>query len=462
MPETNVSVKDSTNDRLPQIPRDLLHFIQRDTYSLLVKGYAGTGKTTLALTILKLLGIKNNFFYISTRLSPKQLFQYYPWLKHFVSQSKAQDAGSAHHREAMSTFEDARLDEPESLFERITNQLMDIKSPIIIIDSWDAIASFMDREARLNNERVLQTWRERAGAKLIFISEQPADTTLDFLVDGIVELKQSHHCNAKVRQISLEKLRGTCITRPSYLYTLDGGMFYSFSPYKRISFGAFREDGGQACQVSTRDKIQSGFPLLDTSLGGGYPVKGLVLLELDSHVNMRIALIFLRRIMLNFILGGNPVLLQYGTWLNLSSILDSYKLPLSANKRKLLNRLCTQKKQSAYNLLASLRRVRQRYRNKTLLNIMSAESIQSLAMPGNPKGFMQDTLSHAISQSDLSIVVLPQSHEDLLEVISEVSDIYLRLTMISDTLFLQPLVPSSNLHALVSDGQSNMSLKPLV
>ena len=101
----------------------------------------------------------------------------------------------------MPSFEDARLDEPESLFERITNQLMDIKSPIIIIDSWDAIASFMDREARLNNERVLQTWRERAGAKLIFISEQPADATLDFLVDGIIELKQSYYNNVKMRQI---------------------------------------------------------------------------------------------------------------------------------------------------------------------------------------------------------------------------------------------------------------------
>ena len=32
-------------------------------------------------------------------------------------------------------FEDARLDEPESLFERITNELMDIKSPIIVIDT---------------------------------------------------------------------------------------------------------------------------------------------------------------------------------------------------------------------------------------------------------------------------------------------------------------------------------------
>jgi KaiC/GvpD/RAD55 family RecA-like ATPase len=111
---------------------------------------------------------------------------------------------------------------------------MDIKSPIIIIDSWDAIASFMDREARLNNERVLQTWRERAGAKLIFISEQPADTTLDFLVDGIVELKQSYYNNVKMRQIFLQKLRGTRIKRPSYLYTLENSIFHSFAPYQPI------------------------------------------------------------------------------------------------------------------------------------------------------------------------------------------------------------------------------------
>ncbi len=42
----------------------------------------------------------------------------------------------------LSSFEDARLDEPESFFERIKNQLMDVKAPIIVIDSWDAIAYF--------------------------------------------------------------------------------------------------------------------------------------------------------------------------------------------------------------------------------------------------------------------------------------------------------------------------------
>jgi KaiC/GvpD/RAD55 family RecA-like ATPase len=462
VPEINGNPKDSNNERLAQIPEDLLKFIQRDTYSLLVKGYAGTGKTTLALTILNILGIENNFFYISTRLSPKQLFQYYPWLKDLVRASKAQDGGLAQDQEAVSTFEDARLDEPESLFERITNQLMDIKSPIIIIDSWDAIASFMDREARLNNERVLQTWGERAGAKLIFISEQPADTTLDFLVDGIVELKQSHYCNAKVRQIDLQKLRGTRITRSSYLYTLDGGIFHSFSPYKRISFEPSIEGRGQAYHVPTHDRVQTGFPLLDVSIGGGYPMKGLVLLELDSHVNMTIALVFLRQIILNFILSGNPVLLQYGNWLNLSSIVDSFKAPLSSNKKQLLNGLCIRKNQSSDELLATLRRMRQRYHNKTLLNIMSADVIQSLSTPRNQIRSIPSTLSRLISESDLSIALLPQSYEGLIEIIAEASDIYLRLMMISDTLFLHALVPSSNLHALVFDRQSNMILKPLV
>ncbi|HJS82758.1 MAG TPA: gas vesicle protein GvpD P-loop domain-containing protein, partial [Nitrososphaera sp.] len=149
--------------RPTSMPEELVRFIQRDSYSLLIKGYAGAGKTTLALTILRALGTRDNFFYISTRISPKELFNYYPWLTRFAERPGG-NAGEevASERVGMSMFEDARLDEPESLFERITNQLMDIKSPIIIIDSWDAIASFMDKEGRLNNERVLQTWRERA------------------------------------------------------------------------------------------------------------------------------------------------------------------------------------------------------------------------------------------------------------------------------------------------------------
>ncbi|HEX2472480.1 MAG TPA: gas vesicle protein GvpD P-loop domain-containing protein [Nitrososphaera sp.] len=477
MAESDVGFKDTNSDSRSHIPEDLLHFIRRDTYSLLVKGFAGTGKTTLALTILNVLGIKNNFFYISTRISPKQLFQYYPWLKDFIEQSKPQGTSLARDHEVMSSFEDARLDEPESLFERITNQLMDIKSPIIIIDSWDAIASFMDREARLNNERVLQTWRERAGAKLIFISEQPADTTLDFLVDGIVELKQSYYNNVKMRQIFLQKLRGTRIKRPSYLYTLENSIFHSFAPYRPIKFEPGRRSAAaHVSELSTGDNIGSGYPMLDASLGSGFPKKGVVLLELDSHVNMTIAIIFLQRIVSNFVSSGNAVLLQPVNWMEPSSILRFFETSMPAGKKRSLfkilstckpdkisnNIISLGKNQSPNQLLATLVKMKQSHRDKLLLNIMWADAIQSLYGARRARDGMKNILSRILAHADLSIAVLTRSQEDILELVSQISNIHLRFMMINDTLFLQSIVPSSNLYSLVFDRQSQMSLKPVV
>src|SRR5689334_5114392 len=290
------NVKSSNNEqteKLVHIPYELMQFVQRNTYSLLIKGYAGTGKTTLSLTILRALKIKSNFFYISTRISPKQLFLYYPWLDKFVGRPKVSEPNELSGRDYnLSSFEDARLDEPESLFERITNQLMDVKAPIIIIDSWDAIASFMDKEARLNNERVLQTWRERAGAKLIFISENPSDTTLDFLVDGIVELNQKLHDGVRIREVSLTKLRGIQIKKPSYIYTLYKGIFQSYNPYDPRDFMFsdsynFNNNNNYLNRMQRQrrgstlhdpslmrdDYVPSGYEQLDEALGGGFPKK---------------------------------------------------------------------------------------------------------------------------------------------------------------------------------------------
>jgi KaiC/GvpD/RAD55 family RecA-like ATPase len=67
-----------------KIPDDLLQFLNNETYSLLIKGEPGTGKTALCLTILKVLNIKNNFFYISTRVSPNKLFYYFKWINKYL------------------------------------------------------------------------------------------------------------------------------------------------------------------------------------------------------------------------------------------------------------------------------------------------------------------------------------------------------------------------------------------
>jgi KaiC/GvpD/RAD55 family RecA-like ATPase len=208
------------------LPNEILKFVKNESYSLLVKGKPGAGKTTFALTLMDNLNHDSNYFYISTRLSIKQLLFFFPWIDKFISKNDSKYEYK---------FEDARLDEPESLFERITNQLMDVKSPIIIIDTWDAIASFMDKESRLNNERVLQIWRERAGAKLIFLSESCETTLLDSIVDGVITLKNEFEKSNEYRELYINKLRGISINCSRYYFSLFNGLFFVLDSLNELS-----------------------------------------------------------------------------------------------------------------------------------------------------------------------------------------------------------------------------------
>ena len=56
-----VNIVNRTNHSLHDIPSELREFLKNDTYSLLVKGLSGTGKTTFSLSILRSLKAKNNF-----------------------------------------------------------------------------------------------------------------------------------------------------------------------------------------------------------------------------------------------------------------------------------------------------------------------------------------------------------------------------------------------------------------
>ncbi|MDD1752851.1 MAG: GvpD gas vesicle, partial [Methanotrichaceae archaeon] len=64
------------------IPCEIRDFFQIEKgQTLLIKGLPGTGKTTLALEIMKTLCDKNNGLYISTRTYPERLYTTHPWIK---------------------------------------------------------------------------------------------------------------------------------------------------------------------------------------------------------------------------------------------------------------------------------------------------------------------------------------------------------------------------------------------
>jgi KaiC/GvpD/RAD55 family RecA-like ATPase len=282
----------------PVLPPKLLQFLNRRSYSLLIKGEAATGKTILALSIVKELEEASNYLYLSTRVSPSQLFENHPWLTELPKTVKPDSGEQAEGVQNRDRFVDARLDEPVPFFERITNELMDVRSPTIVVDSWDPIGMMMEEKALVSNTKVLQTWRERAEAKIIVLIEDSDDTSFDSLFDGVVSLDRYYEDGRIVRMMHLSKLRGVKVNRPSPLFTLDGGVFQSFRTYNPLETDAQKP----ASWVWEKTGHSTGYPELDATLDGTLPSGTLMHLDVSSGVNSRMVLL-----MLSGILGrGGP------------------------------------------------------------------------------------------------------------------------------------------------------------
>ena len=468
------------------IPTELIDFLKRETYSLLIKGGAGTGKTTLALTILRILNINKNCLYISTRISPAQLFKYYPWLESFFGKSVKSELDEISEFETNTPiFVDSRLDEPGSLFERITNQLMDARAPTIIIDSWDAIGYFMDKEALMNNARVLQTWRERSGAKIIFIAEEQKDATLDFLVDGIVELHQKYYDNRILREIFLSKLRGVRINRPSYIFTLNNNVFRSYDPYRPTDYvitNVLDKKPESTLQTFSNTHVKTGYPELDKILGDGLHKKSFVNIEIDSNINAKVVLAFLGKIISNFASTGNPVLFQPFEGINheyLTRYLESrlskdamrmLEISQFANKSKSTPTDSAQvsKYPDSIQQLESVKKdiikIQKKYPKKLLLVIVGSD-LSHESHTGDMRKQIKQQIEFIKSKADLFILVTRHSQDNIQEKLSKISDMYLSVSEINDTLFLKSKIPWSHLYAIVTDrnsGYPKISLEPIV
>ena len=96
----------------------------------------------------------------------------------------------------------------------------------------------MEEEALFSNTKVLQTWRERAEAKMIILIEDSDNTSFDSLFDGVVTLDRYYEDGRIVRMMQLSKLSGVKVTRPSHLFTLDGGVFQSFRTHSPLEIAA--------------------------------------------------------------------------------------------------------------------------------------------------------------------------------------------------------------------------------
>jgi KaiC/GvpD/RAD55 family RecA-like ATPase len=241
-------------------PDNISRFLEAGSCTLLIKGYAGAGKTTLALQLLSQLSKQGDCEYVSSRVSESRLLQQLPWFEGTKKTKKAKER---------TEFNDSRLGTAESVLEEVMEaagrkrRAPGVKT--IVLDTWDGLAKEMEDKERLKAEKTLIALADSSKARIIFVSEEPGRTTMDYLVDGIVELVRSEEYTRVFREIEIQKLRGTLISQHKYLYTLVGGMFRHFEPYSTPAHA----EGKWFKPIENHDGAFSfGSPALDQEFGG--------------------------------------------------------------------------------------------------------------------------------------------------------------------------------------------------
>lgn len=249
-----------------RIPAEIIEFFNAaGGHSLIVKGQAGTGKTTFALQLTEELGEVAASHYLSSRVSDESLYNQFRWLRERLKPSgiqtgpKAPRAESKVARDALDQLtgkmqageesgEEAPgegsggasvkgdvfeipigedLPEVEDAYKFVDDRLP--KRSLVLIDSIDALAEHYGIAA----SRLINTFQkdlvEGSKQNVLYVLEGSGETRLDYLGDGVVSLAASEHEGRRLRVMTIEKLRGQQVRQHKYLYTLDAGRLTAFT-----------------------------------------------------------------------------------------------------------------------------------------------------------------------------------------------------------------------------------------
>ena len=241
-------------------------------------------KTTLAMELLRMYG---SGIYVSTRLSQEQSKDHHPELSYLFETGSAIEINPQDYdlkrRSSYYSFEDLRFSGPGDIASVVIKAVQKVKKPMIVLDSWDAIANRTDRSERLKVEQSLSLIALGNDARLIFVSEEPNLTTTDYLVDAIVTLHNDLYEGRRVRRAQWSKLRGSAMTNWSNLFTLYEGRFTVF-PQRALMWQEITNPK-LFTPLPHKDMFYStGSADLDAFLGGGMRKSFFTLIEFGKYV----------------------------------------------------------------------------------------------------------------------------------------------------------------------------------
>jgi KaiC/GvpD/RAD55 family RecA-like ATPase len=299
-----------------RIPREIVEFFNGSGgHSLIVKGPAGTGKTTFALQLTEELGEVTASHYLSSRVSDESLYRQFTWLKDRIRPAGLQTGPRSERATKVARFALDQLEgkleegkegdeeEPEPIgtgevkgnFLEVTlgfdlpeleaaYDFVDDRIPkrsLVLIDSIDALAEHYGIPAARLITVLQKDLVEGSSQNVLYVLESSGETRLDYLGDGVVSLAATEYQGRRMRMLTIEKLRGQQVQQHRYLFTLDGGRLTAFDIREVVR--VVKPQIWKPVKDLSKDAVSFGLEPLDQLTGGLYRGR-VVAFEISNSV----------------------------------------------------------------------------------------------------------------------------------------------------------------------------------
>ncbi len=439
-------------------------------FLLLIKGEAGTGKTTLALEIMR---DSENAYYFSTRTPPAYFVKHFPDVAEIIGANHIFDATqlptfemTPSKRPATLAFEKIQFQDLSEFFEIIAEKVKAPEksgSPTVVIDSWDALIQLAEERTELPSgiktrqlEKVIYQWIQSAKINLVLINENAAPTNLDFFADAIILLKDTRLNGLRVRRLEIKKLSIGAIQQPEYVFSLEQAHFRYFEPYKfKFPEILLRPDPNPDLNINA---ISTGMPSFDELLQNGYPQGSWNLFELSEGVGQGFLQLLIPTLVNQLNLGRGVVatlpegislknfeiylegfvegekIAQYFILFDRPPIMETIRSKTAVLGDTLLDTLNDFHRQE--DLFAS-------YIDGPVLKILGLSKLQNIYSTGEIKKYIPNEVVYTKSSTNITLAFVKED-QDLVNSLSHLATRHYKLEMIDKALFLRGIQPQTD------------------
>ena len=419
--------------------------------TIVIKGKPGAGKTTLSFELIRTAG---SGLYVSTRVALKELVDQYPYIKPLVEEGAVRGI----------SFEDLRLGSAADVMEAVIKATEELKSLVIVLDSWDSIAKELDPIERLRTEKSLAAMVEPADSKLVFVSETAESSTLDYLADAIVVLEDREVDGVRMRYISWEKIRGTPIPQKRYIFTLHEGRFRMFQP---SAIGRPRPTK-EFRPIKLEGVYSTGSAQLDRLLGRGIPKGSGILFLLGREVFSHVILPFIATMISNFVMTEGTAVVLPIAGISMRAMVEATVGQLPEELKNRVKVIDVRKEEidltSPETALRDLRRIVKETKGKEERNCMIVAGMDFLEyyFPGKDLRAMSLDIMGYVKDTENTAVFIVRPSTKIREELEDLVDCSLEINMMEGTLLLRSRKPPSIYYHLGFTGERGIELTPIV